>query len=270
VPGRLAGKVALVTGSSRGLGQYCALAYGREGATVVVAARTEQDTDRLPGTIFETARLIEAAGGQAVPVVCNVADQASVETAFQQVLERFGRIDVLMTNAGIQPAGGLSTMQVRHFELEFKVNVFGTFYAIRAALPGMIERRSGSIITVSSAAARSGGHYSATKRAVEGMTIGLANELRDSGIAVNCLLPTTSIRTPGALFRRTPEQRLAYQGVTSESYEEAAILLALQTAESCTGGVFSDAAANAKLGSPDTLARFRALYPASWSADLDR
>jgi citronellol/citronellal dehydrogenase len=270
MPGRLAGKVAVVTGSSRGLGQYCAVAYGREGATVVVAARTEQDTDKLPGTIFETTRAIESAGGQAFPVVCNVADQASVEAAFQHVLDRFGRIDVLMTNAGIQPAGKLSTIVVRHFELEFKVNVVGTFYAIRAALPGMIDRRSGSIITVSSAAARSGGHYSATKRVVEAMTIGLADELRDSGIAVNCLLPTTSIRTPGALFRRSPEQRLAYQGVSSESYEEAAILLALQTPASCTGGVFSDAAVNAKLGQPDTLERFKALYPPSWSADLDR
>jgi len=69
VPGRLAGKVAVVTGASRGLGQYCALAYAREGATVVVAARTEQASEKLPGTIFETAQLVESAGGRALPLV---------------------------------------------------------------------------------------------------------------------------------------------------------------------------------------------------------
>jgi NAD(P)-dependent dehydrogenase (short-subunit alcohol dehydrogenase family) len=257
-----------VTGASRGLGQYCALAYAREGATVVVAARTEQASEKLPGTIFETAQLVESAGGRALPLVCNVADESSVKAAFQQVLDRFGRIDVLMTNAGIQPAGGIASIPPRHFELEFKVNVFGTFHCIRAALPSMIERRGGAIITISSGATRSGGHYSATKRAVEAMTIGLANELRDKSIAVNCLQPTLSIRTPGALFRRTPEQRLAYQGLSSESYEEAAILLALQTADSCTGAVFSDAAAIAKLGTPHDLERFKVLYPADWSAEL--
>jgi citronellol/citronellal dehydrogenase len=267
--GRLAGKVAIVTGASRGLGQYSALAYGREGATVVIAARSEEATERLPGTIYETAQLIEANGGTALPIVCNVADAQSIDQMVQQVMERFGQVDVLMTNAGVQPAGGIATIQPRHFELEFKVNVFGTFHAIRSVLPHMIERGSGAIITISSVATRSGGHYSSTKRAVEAMTIGLANEVRDRGVAVNCLKPTSSIRTPGALFRRTPEQRAAYQGLTAESYEEAAVLLALQTPETCTGGVFSDAQAVARFGTPEDLARFKAMYPPEWSSELD-
>src|SRR5688572_21947685 len=91
--GRLQGKVAIITGASRGLGQYCAIGYAKEGATVVVAARTETETDpRLPGTIHHTTKLIEDAGGEAFPVVCNVADNASVEAMVKQVLDRFGRV----------------------------------------------------------------------------------------------------------------------------------------------------------------------------------
>src|SRR5262245_44926561 len=120
--GRLAGKVAVITGSSRGLGQYCALGYAAEGAIVAVAARTEEEKDpRLPGTIYHTAKLIEDAGGEAFPVVCNVADAESIEAMTKAVLDKYGRIDVLMTNAAIQPPGGISSMQPKHWELEFKI-----------------------------------------------------------------------------------------------------------------------------------------------------
>jgi len=136
--GRLAGKVAVITGASRGLGQYCAVGYGREGATVVVAARTENAADsRLPGTIHETVDLVKAAGGEAVAFACNVADNESVEALAKQVIDRFGRVDVLMTNAAVQPPGRISTIQLRHWELEFRVNVHGTFFPIRAFLPAM-------------------------------------------------------------------------------------------------------------------------------------
>src|SRR5271167_3072478 len=98
--GRLAGRVAIITGASRGLGQYCAVGYGREGAKVVIAARTEVESDpRLPGTIHDTVRMVEAAGGEAIAVVCNVADMESVEAMAARALEQWGRIDILMTNA---------------------------------------------------------------------------------------------------------------------------------------------------------------------------
>lgn len=271
--GRLRGKVAIITGASRGLGQYCAVAYGREGATVVVAARTEQERDpRLPGTIYSTARLVEEAGGEAFPVVCNVADNESVLAMTRRVLDRYGRVDVLMTNAAVQPPGGISTIEVRHWELEFRVNVHGPFYCIRAVLPSMLERRSGNIITISSVAAHRGGsHYGATKRAVEAMTIGLAGEVRDKGIAVNCLRPVRAIETPGVLLPRAPGQ----VGSTPlgevpppDSYTEAAVLLAMQTPETCTGAVFTDAEALKALADEATFQRFKAMNPPSWSAGL--
>jgi len=107
--GRLAGKVAIITGSSRGLGEYCAVGYAREGATVVIAARTEAETDpRLPGTIYHTAKMVEEAGGEPFPVVCNVADVNSVDEMAKKVLDKYGRVDILMTNAAVQPAGMIS------------------------------------------------------------------------------------------------------------------------------------------------------------------
>ncbi|MCH7642026.1 MAG: SDR family NAD(P)-dependent oxidoreductase, partial [Chloroflexi bacterium] len=92
--GRLDGKIAIVTGASRGLGQYCAVQYAREGAKVIVAARTEKERDpRLPGTIHDTVRMIEEAGGEALAVVCNVADVDSIKAMVDTVLEKYGRID---------------------------------------------------------------------------------------------------------------------------------------------------------------------------------
>ena len=260
--GRLAGKVAIITGASRGLGQYCAVAYGREGAKVAVAARTEQEADpRLPGTIHATARMVDEAGGEGFPVACNVADMASVEAMVEKVLAKFGRIDILMNNAGVQAPGGISTVQPRHWELEFRVNVNGSFFCTRAVLPTMLEAKSGNIINISSVAARpdSGSHYGATKRAVEAMTIGLAAELRGNGIAVNCLKPDGALDTPGFRFARggridpEMERRLP----TSDSYLEAAVLLALQTPATCTGEVFYDSEAIARLADDATKRRLQ-------------
>lgn len=271
--GRLAGKVAVITGASRGLGQYCAVGYGSEGATVVVAARTENEGDsRLPGTIHETVDLVKAAGGDAMAISCNVADYESVENLAKQVLDRFGRVDVLMTNAAIQPPGRISTIQIKHWELEFRVNVHGSFYPIRAFLPAMQEAGAGNIITVSSIAAHSGGsHYGATKRAIESMTIGLSDELKDDGIAVNCLRPVAAIDTPGYTMSRPagqPHTRTTLStSAPPDSYVEAAILFAMQTASTCTGAVLTDAEVIQRFD-PEQLERFKAMNPPQWAASL--
>lgn len=256
--GRLAGKVAIITGASRGLGQYCAIAYGREGATVVVAARTEAERDpRLPGTIHDTARMVSEVGGEGFPVVCNVADAASIEAMVETVLAKYGRIDILMNNAGILPAGGITTVNPRHWDLEVKINFNGPFYATRAVLPAMLERGSGSIINISSVAAeRISGHYGAIKKGVEAMTVAFANELRDRGIAVNALKPVGAIETPGMNFGGPlPEERRRAMP-TPDSYVEAATLLALQTPVTCTGEAMNDYEAIKRLA-PHLLTRFR-------------
>ena len=272
MPGRLADKVAIITGASRGLGQYCALGFGREGAKVVVAARTETVTDpRLPGSIHETAEMIRKAGGDAIAVSCNVASMESVEQMVATVLSKYGRIDILMTNAGVQPTGGISTLKPKSWELEFNINVHGTFRCIRAVLPTMQAQKSGSIITVSSVAAeRANSHYAATKLAVEAMTRSLANELRDQNIAVNALKPVTAIDTPGRLFGRAEGRRTGASDdvPNEESYVEAAILLALQTPATFTGQVANDAQLIQRLAAADLKARFQRENPKSWVAAM--
>ncbi len=255
---RLAGKVAIVTGASRGLGQYCAVNYGREGATVVIAARTDQQRNPdLPGTIHQTARLVEEAGSEALAVVCNVADPSSVASMVDQVMTRYGQIDVLMNNAGIVPPGNNSTIEPRHWDLEFRVNVHGPFYCTRSVLPHM-SQRGGSIINISSYGSLSGSHYGATKRALEAMTVGFADEQRPYGIAVNALKPLQAIETPGMFFpgagvAATPGKAVSQK---PDRYVEAAVLLALQTPESCTGQIFDDAQAIRQLGDSATRAHF--------------
>ncbi|MDA1001770.1 MAG: SDR family NAD(P)-dependent oxidoreductase [Chloroflexi bacterium] len=260
--GRLAGKVAIITGASRGLGEYCAIEYGREGATVVIAARTEQVSNPiLEGTIYSAAIKVDEVGGEGFPVVCNVADRASVEQMVETVLAKYGRIDILMNNAGVLVPGALSDLQSRHWELQFRVNVNGPFFCTRAVLPTMVEQRSGSIINISSVAAdrEDSGSYGITKRAVEDFTRQLAREVRAHGIAVNALKPVAAIETPGMRFGHggdlAPDVRAGLP--TAASYVEAAVLLALQTPDTCTGEAFNDEQAVERLADAATKARLR-------------
>jgi NAD(P)-dependent dehydrogenase (short-subunit alcohol dehydrogenase family) len=247
-----------------------AVGYAKEGATVVVAARTETESNpQLPGTIYHTAKLVEEAGGQALPLVCNVADAESIDAMTKAVLEKYGRIDIVMPNAAVQPPGTIGMIQPRHWELEFRINVHGAFHTIRSALPAMIEQGSGNIITVSSIAAHRGGsHYGATKRAIESMSIGLAAELKDQGIAVNCLRPVGGIPTPGLMMGRRPGEvgpRDLPELPSEDSYVEAAILFAMQTVEGVTGACLTDAETLLQLGGRAEFDKYKAMNPASWA-----
>lgn len=272
--GRLEGQVAIITGASRGLGEYCALGFALEGARVAVAARTVEERDpRLPGTIYHTAKLIEEAGGEAFPVVCNVADVASIQAMTDQVIDHWGRIDILMNNAAIQPPGDNATITPKHWELIFKVNVHGPFHCIRAALPIMIEQHSGNIINISSGSSLMGTPYGGTKRAIEAMTEGFAAELKQHNIVVNALKPVSAIETPGFLFAQLPRDEQV-DGTPElpprDSYVEAAILLATQTVDTFTGQVQDDAAVIGHLADSEMKSRFRELNPDYWSAIMDQ
>lgn len=239
---RLDGKVAIITGASRGLGKACAEAMAREGAAVVIAARTEEVQDpRLPGTIHETAQQIEAAGGQALAVRVNVSDPASIAGMVEATLERFGRVDILVNNAAIQPPGSLSTIQLRHWELEFKVNLHGPFWCTRAVLEPM-RANGGSIINVSSAGANAAmgdraGHYGIGKVALEAMTRGFATELREAKIAVNALKPRGGVDTPGYRFARGGD---AAGAPGPEDFAEACVILATAPASAVSGQALFD------------------------------
>ncbi len=253
---RLQDKVIIVTGASRGLGQYTALGMAAEGAKVVVAARTEQtDHQILTGTIYETAQQIEAAGGVALPVRCNVADPASIEEMVKATLDCFGRIDVLVNNAGVQPTGRMATVQPRHFELELRVNVLGPFWCSRAVQEQMQRQGGGAVINISSAAANMkgrSGHYGVTKIALEWMTAAFAEELREAGIAFNALKPRGVIDTPGARFGRGGN--VPQNADPKEDFVEASVILATATPATLSGEALFEHEVLAHFGRGATLA----------------
>jgi citronellol/citronellal dehydrogenase len=266
---RLAGKVAVVTGSSRGLGLYCALAYAQEGAKVVVVGRNARETNlHMPGNVYLTAEAIkEFTGSQALPIICDVTNLEAVESMVKRVLDSCGRIDVLLNNAAyVMPEGeAITEVPLRLFEQMLQVNVLGAFSVLRAMLPGMLAQRSGNIINVSGRSRTRGSPLETTKMAVETLTVGLADELRSRGIAVNCLRPVGFIDTPGVLLNSDVRPS---DLTPPDSYVEAAILMAMQTADTYTGQVKTDAEVIRDLTDGTTLQRYAAMNPAAWRDSL--
>lgn len=180
------GKTAFVTGAGRGIGRASALELARAGARVVLAARTESEINRV-------AEEIEAIGGEALALVVDVRDPASVEEAFTRAMGRFAGVDILVNNAGIARSAPFQRWTDEMWMEVFEVNVYGVFRCTRAALPGMLKRGWGRVITIASVAGKGGAAYisgyAASKHAVLGMTKALAVEVADRGITVNAICP---------------------------------------------------------------------------------
>jgi NAD(P)-dependent dehydrogenase (short-subunit alcohol dehydrogenase family) len=185
----LAGKVALVTGSSRGVGSATAFALAQAGARVACAARaTDASPVALPGTIDETVRAIRSAGGDAIAVPTNLAVESEVEAMVATTIEQFGRLDVLVNNAAITFPGDLA-LPMKRYDLIMAVDLRAPLVAMRAATPGMCERGEGAIVNVSSLAALNyfPGQmaYGMAKAALEHLTMSAAAQLRPFGVTVN-------------------------------------------------------------------------------------
>jgi NAD(P)-dependent dehydrogenase (short-subunit alcohol dehydrogenase family) len=186
---KLDGKVAIVTGASRGVGAAAAVALAREGVAVACAARaTDADPLRLPGTIDATVRQITDAGGSAVAVPTNLAKEEEIERMVADTVEHFGRLDVLVNNAAITFPGDLD-VPLQRYDLMMTVNLRAPLVAAHAAVPHMKQRGEGAILNVSSAAALMYVPglmvYGMSKIAMEHLTVSLAAQLADDRIAVN-------------------------------------------------------------------------------------
>jgi NAD(P)-dependent dehydrogenase (short-subunit alcohol dehydrogenase family) len=200
----LAGSVALVTGASRGVGRAIALALADAGADVACAARaTDAVPLKLPGTIDDTVREVERRGRRALAVPTDLSRPEQVEAMVERTVAAFGRLDVLVNNAAITFPGDLG-LAMRRWDLVMEVNLRAPLLAIRAAVPGMIARRRGAILNVSSAAAvmaiPSLLVYGVSKAGLERLTIGAAEELRPHGVAVNCLRIDVPLASEGFVY----------------------------------------------------------------------
>lgn len=208
--GELKDKVAIITGGGRGIGRGIALGYGREGAKVIVASRTEDEVKSVTQEIREE-------GGEALCYVTDIRQEQDVQRVVESVINEWERIDVLVNNAGVPgPQGLIHELDLDEAEETLAINVLGTFLCCRAVVPYMIDQGSGNIINVSSGAGqrrhREGLRslpYQMSKFGVEGLTNGLATQLRDYQINVNSLLPGM-IAT--LLHRTTPPDKIKALG----------------------------------------------------------
>jgi citronellol/citronellal dehydrogenase len=243
---KLSGKVAVVTGGSRGLGKSIAIGFAKEGANVVVAARTETESGGLPGTIHRTAEEIKGLGTDALAIKCDVTDEQSVNQMVQATIEKFGRIDVLVNNAGVAFYYPVIETPLKRWELVIKVNLIGAFLCSKAVLSYMIKQKGGSIINISSLAADerdegtvpTGIAYAASKAGLDRFTSGLAAEVGQYNIAVNGLKPYRVVDTDGMRFWLKDADKSAWQ--SADMMVKAAIFLANQNSKGTTGTVATD------------------------------
>lgn len=204
--GVLSGKVAVVTGASRGIGRAVALGLAREGCDVVVAAKSTESTEKLPGSIHTVAAEAEALGVKALPVQLDVRDADQIEGMAAKTLDTFGRIDLLVNNAGALYWAGILDTPPKRFDLVMAVNTRAAFLCSRAVLPAMTRQGGGHIINMSPPLDLSilPGRvaYGISKLGMTLLTIGLAQELRRHAVAVNSLWPATIIESQASVNHR--------------------------------------------------------------------
>ena len=238
--GQMDGMVAIVTGASRGLGRAIAKEYASEGASVVICARSQSPTG-LTGTLDETTADIRDAGGDVLPIACDVTEETQVNEMVRRAMEQFGRIDVLFNNAGSMVLGeSIMEIEPARWEQVMRINATGPYLCTRAVLPVMMEQRRGSIVNLGSRMAtdpaQGGGVlYSASKAAVHMFSLCLADEVRDHNIAVNVLSPGPLRSEGSAAIPWT--QRDWHLRVDPSVVGPCAVYLALQDASTFTGQV---------------------------------
>ena len=234
-------KVTVITGASRGIGRALALGFAAEGAMVVAAARTQHAAPGVPeGSLEDTVRQITDAGGKAVALVCDVSDETQVRALVKRAVAEAGNIDVLINNAGISAAGPIGELVTANWDRVMAVNVRGPLLMCKYVLPGMMERRRGIVINITSRGAiweqSESLAYGPSKAALDRFTLNLALDMKPYNIAVNGLGPglIASEMTKGM---DASQDRLGRTPAPPEEVVPAALWLAQQDATTFTGRI---------------------------------
>ncbi|WP_068166261.1 SDR family oxidoreductase [Rhodococcus phenolicus] len=262
----LAGRTMIMSGGSRGIGLAIALRVARDGANITLIAKTETPNPKLPGTIYTAAAEIEQAGGRVLPFVGDVRDDDAVAEAVRRTVEEFGGIDIVVNNASAIDLSPTDRIAMKKYDLMQDINCRGTFLLSKLSIPSL-RRSAGAgrnphILTLSPPLNLSpkwaGGAlaYTIAKYGMSLTTLGLAEELKGDGIAVNSLWPRTTIAT-AAVRNLLGGDRMVNSSRTPEIYADAAYLVLTSPSAEATGNFYIDDEVLAAAGITD-LDRYRA------------
>ena len=243
--GSLGGKTLLITGASRGIGLAIAKRAARDGANIAILAKTSDPNPKLEGTIHTAAEEVRKAGGQALAIMCDIRDEAQVQSAVEQTVAAFGGIDICVNNASAISLTPIDKTDIKRFDLMFGINTRGTFLVSKACLPHLRKAKNPHIVMMSPpldmAPKWFAGHvaYSIAKYGMSLCVLGMAEELKKDGVAVNALWPRSTIAT--AAIRNIPGgDKLMAMSRTPDILADAAYLLFQQPAKSFTGQFLID------------------------------
>lgn len=238
-------KTLFITGASRGIGLAIALRAARDGANIVIAAKTAEPHPKLPGTIYTAADEIRAAGGQALPLVVDIRFEEIVQDAIDQTVAEFGGIDILINNASAISLTGTESTAMKRYDLMHSVNTRGTFLCSKLAIPHLKKAANPHVLNLSpplNMEARWFGPHVAYTMAKYGMSLcvlGMAEEFKRDGVAFNALWPRTAIDT-SAVRNLLGGDDMARRSRTPEILADAAYEILTRPSKECTGNFFID------------------------------
>ena len=244
----LKGKTLFITGASRGIGLAIAKRAARDGAQIAIAAKSVAENPKIPGTIYTAAAEIEAAGGKALALACDIRFDDQVEAAMQKTVETFGGVDILINNASAIDLRGIDKLDMKRFDLMHQINARGTYLCCKAALPHLRKSDNPHILTLSPPLDLNPKWfapnlaYTMAKYGMSLVTLGLARDLARDGIAVNSLWPETAIAT-AAVGNLLGGEEVIKRSRKPDIVADAAHAILTRPARETTGQFFIDALA---------------------------